>query len=294
MFSYRHYFHAGNQADVFKHCLLTAFLSLYTEKEKPFSAFDLHAGAGLYNLLSTESRKTGEAAAGIIPLFNAYKENPSSVPQSVKAYLDLCTPYMEKNTYPGSPEIIRNFLRKGDFLTLTEMQAEECGILKKLFKPYKNIFVHRRSGYEALPALTPPQPVRGFALFDPSYEVTSDYTNIASSLEKVMRKWNAGIFIVWYPLVERRGKETSELKQRLTRLANGKTLCIEAHCRFYSYCKKMPESKLNKLPSGFPAAVENAASGFGLKGSGLLIINPPWGFEEKIKEAVFFLKNFFM
>lgn len=135
MLSYRHGFHAGNTADVFKHSVLFSFLTLYTKKEKPFTAFDLNGGAGMYNLLSEWSLQTGEA------------EN-----------------------------------------------------LKKLYKNIPNIHVHKRDYCEAFCALTPPpshrgELIRGFALFDPSYEVVSDYENIVYAIEKTRSRWQAGIFI---------------------------------------------------------------------------------------------------
>lgn len=279
MLSYRHYFHAGNQADVFKHCALTSFLSIYTKKEKPFSAFDLHAGAGIYNLASAESYKTEEAEWGIIPFFKAYKDKMYELPISIKEYLSLCSPYMEKNSYPGSPEIIRHFLRKEDSLTLTELQNKEYGNLKKLFKKNKNIFIHRRNGYEALPALTPPLPARGFVLFDPSYEIKQDYIDIAASIEKTIAKWSAGVFLVWYPIVERRKKETEYLKTRLFKAAKEKFFCIET---------------IHKISARLPQSNNEAEKyGFGLKGSGLIIINPVWGTAEKITEAVNFTESFF-
>lgn len=283
MLSYRHYFHAGNCADIFKHCILCGFLDIYTQKEKPFSAFDLHAGGGIYNLRSEESRKTGEAENGIISLFNAFKNGNLNPPCCIEKYLNLCAPYLEKNIYPGSPEIIRLFLREGDFLTLTEMQAEESSVLKKIFKPYGNIFVHRRNSYEALPALTPPKPARGFAFFDPSYEVASDYENIPSAIEKAIQKWSTGIFIVWYPIVPRRKKETILLKKRLCSLAKNKIIYSEIpHNSNSNYSIKNEEEKK-----------DGEESLFGLSGSGMLIINPPFGLEEKLLQTAVFLKTLF-
>ena len=74
MLSYRHGFHVGNQADVFKHSALFSFLKLFIQKQKPFTAFDLNAGSASYNLLSEWSLKTREAEEGIIRFLDLYKK----------------------------------------------------------------------------------------------------------------------------------------------------------------------------------------------------------------------------
>ena len=56
--NYRHAFHAGNFADVLKHAVLVALLESLKGKQTPFSYLDTHAGAGRYNLHSTEAQKT--------------------------------------------------------------------------------------------------------------------------------------------------------------------------------------------------------------------------------------------
>ena len=48
--NYRHAFHAGNFADVFKHAVLTRLLVLLMRKETPLRFIDTHAGSGRYDL----------------------------------------------------------------------------------------------------------------------------------------------------------------------------------------------------------------------------------------------------
>jgi len=265
LLSYRHGFHAGNQADVFKHSALFSFLKLYTQKQKPFTAFDLNAGSASYNLLSEWSLKTGEAEEGIIRFLDLYKKEklPLPIPEDFKAYLDFCLKnYDENSSYAGSPEIIRSFLQKESNLILCDLHSAEAENLKGLYKRVENVHVHKRDCYEAVRALTPPLPIRGFALFDPSYEVDSDYTAIAESVEKVCKKWPIGIFIIWYPILNHKIEECQALKSRISKAMNNKILNIEV--KHFS----------NKIDS------ENE---YGLQGSGLLITNPPWGLEEKLK-----------
>ena len=178
--------------------------------------------------------------------------------------MDFCLKnYDENSSYAGSPEIIRSFLQKESNLILCDLHSAEAEKLKELYKRVENVHVHKRDCYEAVRALTPPLPIRGFALFDPSYEVDSDYTAIAESVEKVCKTWPIGIFIIWYPILNHKTEECRNLKDRISKAMNNKVLNIEV--KHFS----------NKIDS------ENE---YGLQGSGLLITNPPWGLEEKLKE----------
>ncbi|AGT43094.1 23S rRNA (adenine(2030)-N(6))-methyltransferase RlmJ [Treponema pedis] len=273
MLSYRHGFHAGNAADVFKHSVLFSFLKLYTQKAKPFTAFDLNGGSGVYNLLSEWSVQTGEADLGIVRLLKLYNEKklPYPIPEDFKNYLEFCkTNYKKDNSYYGSPEIIRSFLPPESNLIVTDLHSAEAENLKLRYKNVQNIHVHKRDCYEAVCALTPPNPVRGFALFDPSYEIISDYKNVAKAVEKAKGKWNAGIFIVWYPLLEHRLTEIRELKQRLSGLKNSPYLNFEVEHGLYLKDFYLSEK----------------TEGYGLRGSGIFIINPIWGLKEKLEELV--------
>ena len=48
--NYRHAFHAGSFADVFKHAVLCRILHYLRDKPAAFRVIDTHAGAGLYDL----------------------------------------------------------------------------------------------------------------------------------------------------------------------------------------------------------------------------------------------------
>ena len=50
-----------------KHTALVAVLAHLKRKETPFAVIDAHAGRGLYDLSSTEAKKTGEADGGVVP-----------------------------------------------------------------------------------------------------------------------------------------------------------------------------------------------------------------------------------
>ena len=63
--NYRHAYHAGNFADVFKHVILTLCLENFHKKDTPFFVLDTHAGIGKYDLDNDKSLKTNEAENGI-------------------------------------------------------------------------------------------------------------------------------------------------------------------------------------------------------------------------------------
>ena len=84
MLSYRHLFHAGNFADVFKHALLTRLLIAVASKEKPFCYLDTHAGIGRYDLTHAWAQKAREYENGIARIWNATDAPPelAALPRS--------------------------------------------------------------------------------------------------------------------------------------------------------------------------------------------------------------------
>ena len=295
MLSYRHAFHAGNHADILKHSMLMLILQSLQKKDKPYTLIDTHAGAGIYTLDDERAVKTGEAAEGIVRLVRAAETAPADVPEELLPYLKLCGEYEKQGKYPGSPEIMRNFLRpvagaaKGgaksvgeprsstaspaqDKLILLELHNTEIDVLRINMKrnaDSSRIHIHHRDAYEAMSALVPPEPKRGLLLMDPSYEVDSDYTNVMDSLREAHRRWTSGIICLWYPLLKRRQAETAELKAAL------------ADCAA-------------KTPSSFMTAellVDSEDIETGLYGSGMAVINPPWHLDDSMRKTLPYLAS---
>jgi len=79
--NYRHAFHAGNFADVFKHIILARCLEHLKAKPTPFRVIDTHAGIGRYDLSGVRAERTGEWRAGIGRLLEA------SLPDGIKALI---------------------------------------------------------------------------------------------------------------------------------------------------------------------------------------------------------------
>ncbi len=287
MLSYRHAFHAGNHADVLKHGTLVLILESLLKKDKPFTAFDTHAGAGAYRLDDERLAQTGEAARGVQRLLAA-----DSVPAELERYVNLCRTYAAHGMYPGSPEIMRSLMRRTDKLFLSELHTTEIEVLKGTVQcrplaaetdtaadsdRFPIPTVRHTSGFALLNAAVPPLVKRGLILTDPSYETDGDYTD-AAALVQAHRKWNTGIMALWYPLLFHRRRELQQLKATITggvrsaaaKLGESSVICAEL-------CvapEKEPEP-------GTPR----------LYGSGMLIINPPYQLEEQLNVVLPYLSN---
>ncbi len=246
MLSYQHAYHAGNAADLHKHAALAALLRLLTRKPRPISYLESHAGRGLYDLDAPEATKTGEAAAGI----------ERAAPEG--AYAEALAAVRAAHgvrAYPGSPAIARALLRPEDRILLCELHpGEHAALAAALAGP--GVAIHRRDGHEALRALVPPKPRRGLALIDPSYEVKSEYAAAAETALAVLARWPEGTVAVWYPVLP--AGRHSALVGRLRAAVPG---------------ARVAEMRLLRPPAR------------GMTGSGLVLLNPPYGAEAALAEA---------
>lgn len=255
MLSYQHAYHAGNLADLHKHALLAAALDYLTRKDKPLSYLETHAGRGLYSLDSPEAAKTGEARAGIRRA-EAQGWLPAGHP--LLAALGDVRRHYGVDAYPGSPLIAAHFLRRGDSAHLAELHPAEYDALSAVAG---FATLHRQDGLQMAQAVCPPTPRRGLLLIDPSYEVKADYAAIPRQITLIARKWNVGVIALWYPM-----------------------LADDRH---------MP--MLNALTAVHPGAMRSevafpaARAGHGMVGSGLWMLNPPFGLTEEAAriEAMF-------
>ncbi|MGN0903718.1 MAG: 23S rRNA (adenine(2030)-N(6))-methyltransferase RlmJ [Alphaproteobacteria bacterium] len=251
MLSYQHIYHAGCLADVHKHASLAVVLSKLTEKDKPLSYIETHAGRGVYNLEAPEARKTGEAREGVISFLNQGKM-PENHPYV--SLLHKMTREVGKNVYPGSPFIAEALLRPTDTLHLMELHPQEYRALRS-FLHYPNTHIHHRDGYEGALALCPPSPRRGIVFIDPSYEIKTEYEKTAATLLKLHKKWPEGVLMVWYPVLK-----------------------AGHHTELVSMLKDAGLPKFRHSEIALPLDRD----GFGMKGSGLITVNTPFGTEEEL------------
>src|SRR6187549_3785570 len=161
--NYRHSYHAGNFADVFKHVILTHLLRAMQRKEKGFAFFETHAGNGRYDLRSVEAQKTKESADGIGRLWG--KPTPTGLDDYLSA-IQAQNRGPVLRFYPGSPQIARPLLRAQDRMWLAELESSACRDLYDEFKGDDRVRVECLDGYAALKAWLPPIERRALVLID--------------------------------------------------------------------------------------------------------------------------------
>lgn len=247
MLSYQHGYHAGNLADVHKHALLAVMLDYLTRKPKPLFYLETHAGRGLYDLNSPEARKTGEASRGI-----GRTEGWFAPDHPYARILASVRREHGATAYPGSPLIAAHGLRDIDTIHLAERHPAEYAALEAVMRPHR-AQVYHRDGFELALALTPPEPRRGLMLIDPSYEIATDYEEMARFIGQIARKWNVGVIALWYPIL------TDARHAPLLAALTG------VH----------PQALRHELR--FPPVRD----GHRIVGSGLFVINPPFGLADE-------------
>lgn len=254
--NYRHRFHAGNVADVFKHLVLVELLRALAAKEAPFCVIDTHAGSGLYRL-----KAPGEFEAGIGRLWPVRAEWPA-----LAGYFASVAAVNGKalENYPGSPLLIARHLRAQDRAVFIEQHAEEAAGLRDNLRGRSRIAIHEGDGFAMLKALVPPPENRGLVFIDPPYEKTDEFTRLAGSLTDACRRWRNGLYAIWYPIKARPPVERLHAVARDLGVA---ALAVE----------------LLTLREDVPQR---------LNGSGMLLVNPPWKLEENLRKALPLLAGF--
>ena len=251
--NYRHLFHAGYFADVFKHVVLSLLLKSLHRKDAPFCYLDTHAGAGRYDLASAEAQKTGEYHEGIQRLWD------TQTPPELAEYLAVVRAQNSAGAlryYPGSPVIAQQFLRPQDRMVLLELQADECALLQARFAGDRQVVVQRLNGYSGLKAYLPPKERRGLVLIDPPYESNNEFEQVVDGLRVAHDRWTSGVYAIWYPIKDRPPVE--RFHRALVATGIRKILLLEL-------CPYPDDASLR------------------LNGSGMIVINPPWMLEETLQ-----------
>jgi len=254
--NYRHAFHAGNFADVFKHIILTRVLTYAMRKDSALRYLDTHAGVGLYDLSGDEAQRTGEWHDGIERLM-LYALSPHM--------RDLCAPYFaamrqdsERAHYPGSPLIAQRLLRAQDRLTLCEWHEHDHASLQRIIGRDRRAKALHIDGYVALNAYVPPIEKRGVVLIDPPFESRDEFSQISRALLKATSKWPQGCYLIWYPI-----KDEAAIRRfhaDLLRLDLPPTLSVQLY--------------VDRISDG------------PLTATGLVIINPPYVLEDELRQIM--------
>jgi 23S rRNA (adenine2030-N6)-methyltransferase len=260
MLSYRHAFHAGNHADVLKHFIEVQLLRYLAQKDKPFWYIDTHAGAGCYALDSGYAAQNAEYESGIARLWDR-----DDLPESLADYVALVkhiNPDGQMKLYPGSPLVAQALLRDGDRMRLFELHPSDSEILQQNFSG-QGVLVQTADGFGALKSLLPPPPRRALVLIDPPYEDKQDYQRVVSALKEGLKRFPSGVYAVWYPQLQR-----SDARQLPGQL------------------KQLPvKSWLNVALSVQGLSMD----GFGMHGSGMFILNPPWNLHGVLQQVMPYL-----
>lgn len=260
--NYRHDYHAGNFADVLKHLALCELLRLLTAKDKKLFVLDTHAGAGGYDLGGSRSTRTGEAEAGIARLAGAPR---AGMPAAVSRYLAAVAAYDRKfgppggdgpRRYPGSPRLIRAALRPGDRFIACELHPDDALALKREFAGDRAVEVRQADGYQVQKAMLPPPERRGLVLIDPPFEAADEFERLSRAVRQGLRRFATGCYAVWYPI-----KDEAAVADFLGGLAAFRRLTMTL-----------------RLDAALDAGKLGAC--------GLVVINPPWRFEEAMAEAL--------
>ncbi|MEE4296441.1 MAG: 23S rRNA (adenine(2030)-N(6))-methyltransferase RlmJ [Wenzhouxiangella sp.] len=213
MLSYRHAFHAGNPADVFKHAILLALVRALQEKPHGIQFVDTHAGPAHYDLCSAMAQKNREHEVGIGRWWSTSTADPLLAP-----YLDLIrafNPNGQLSHYPGSPMILRRLLRPNDRLVLCELHPAEQDALKARFADDRQVSVRCGSGYDELVRVLPPQGGRGLVLVDPPWELKTESRDLENSLRRALARFAHGVYALWYPQIEGRDSALERLPKHL-------------------------------------------------------------------------------
>lgn len=265
--NYRHAFHAGNFADVVKHAVLARIVLYMQQKDAPIRMIDTHAGGGLYDLHGEEANRSGEWKDGIARLLDANLE--SAARDLLAPYLDAVRSFNPGNrikVYPGSPALIRHWLRRDDRLIACELEPAAIASLNRSLRGDNRCKSIEIDGWTALSAYIPPRERRGVVLIDPPFEQPNEYTRLAAALGDAWRKWPTGSFLAWYPV-----KDPKEIS---------------------AFIKKMLQHGIEKMLR-VELIVASPTETTRLRGTGLIAINPPWTLARDMKMLLPALANVF-
>jgi 23S rRNA (adenine2030-N6)-methyltransferase len=272
MLSYRHGFHAGNPADVFKHAVLLSCLDYLAKKPKPFLYVDTHAGAGFYRLdqgFAALNREWEEGIGRLLPAGEGEGREGAMIARYREAAGKFYDAGYAGTGCAGSPLLAAERLRKEDRACCFELHPADFAALAARLGGDRRFRLRKEDGLGGLRSLLPPASRRGLVFIDPSYELKDDYRRLVSALEEALGRFPGGVYIIWYPLLLKRGAKDPppEYGKNLLALHRG------SRCR----------AELRFDP---PAPSPAGGPGRRLYGSGLAVFNPPWTLKGELEEGL--------
>lgn len=254
--NYRHIYHAGNFADVFKHAILTLVIERLKAKPAPFAVIDTHAGVGRYDVTSAEAQRTGEFARGYGQM-QSTDLGPELAPY--REAVQSLNPDGALRFYPGSPLLALHLLRAQDRLVACELHPEDARHLKLALRGDKRATAHHRDGYAALKSLLPPKERRGLVLIDPPFETQGERRQVVKALADAHARWPTGIYALWYPI-----KSDAEAKLLHAELAN-------------TGIRKLLAAEIRVRAGDDPRM---------LNGCGMILANPPFELDQALSRRL--------
>jgi len=253
--NYQHIYHAGNFADVAKHVALLCCLDALKRKDTAFLALDTHAGRGTYELQAAQAQKTGEAERGVQRLIERGMDEAT-----LAGYFAAigARPGKRLHRYPGSPSLIAAALRPQDRAVFVEIAPAEARAAQREVGGAGRTRIEIGDGYAALRAYLPPDERRGLVLIDPPYEHPDELPTMLHAFAAAHRRWPSGIYLLWYPIQS--AAQRRAVHARLEALQIPKMLYADL-------------------------AIHSDEASIGLAGSGLVIVNPPYGADEILRAA---------
>jgi len=241
-----------------------------TQKEKGFTYIDSHSGAGMYSLKDEYAQKTGEYKDGIAKIISA--KDDENFPEPLVPYLELIrqlnsqqsTDNDELEVYPGSPGIAKALMRRQDSAHLFELHSTDIQHLTDFCQRWKKSHVKQSDGYQGVLGLIPPPSRRGIVLIDPPYELKEDYSKAVKTITKAYNKFTSGTYILWYPVVTR--ERINAMEKDFIRSEVKNLLKVE-------FCQQADSIE------------------YGMTGTGLFIVNPPWKLASQLEEILPFLQQ---
>jgi len=133
--------------------------------------------------------------------------------------------------------------------------------LEKTMSAFKNSHCYDVDGFQKSASLLPPVERRGVVFIDPSYELKQDYSKVADHLQVLTRKFSTGVYAIWYPIVN--SDQVARLHRAVRKQQHEKIACYE-----------------------LSVTADEAAKG--MRGSGMIVINPPWSLTAEVTEFLEF------
>jgi 23S rRNA (adenine2030-N6)-methyltransferase len=155
-------------------------------------------------------------------------------------------------------------MRPQDRMRLFELHTTEIEVLRQNFRDAgRRAMLYAGDGFDGIKALLPPPPRRALVLVDPSFEDKRDYARTLDCIEESLKRFATGMYAIWYPQVTR--AESQRFPEQLKRLQPTNWLHLTL--------------TVSRPPS----------DGYGLYGSGMFILNPPYTLAAAMKETLPFL-----